>query len=104
MDENLKQKLDAREGIYASPWQTLNIILLSPVWLMPLPLHHAHTRPRQVECNDWKGDKSKHNLWRSTVLLVNLTAMIREDVHNFWVGRPLYLRRISQALGSAWHM
>ena len=26
MDKNLKQKLDALEGSYASPWQTLNII------------------------------------------------------------------------------
>jgi hypothetical protein len=41
--------------------------------------------------------KSKHNLWRSS-----LTAMIREDVHNFGIGAPSiyveYHRRSAVAL------
>ena len=46
MDENLKQKLDALEGSYASPRQTLNIYAQqsSLVWPMPLRSHHAPTQ------------------------------------------------------------
>jgi hypothetical protein len=45
MDENLKQTLDALEGSYASPRQTLNIIQQSSlVWPMLLRSHHAPTQ------------------------------------------------------------
>jgi len=86
MDENLKQKLDALEGSYASPRQTLNIIRTA---IIPsLAYAFAVTPCSYPDLDKWDAMigrviKSKHNLWRST-----LTAMIREDVHSFGLGAP----------------
>jgi hypothetical protein len=86
MDENLKQKLDALEGSYASPRQTLNIIRTA---IIPsLAYAFAVTPCSYPDVDKWdtmigRVIKSKHNLWRST-----LTAMIREDVHSFGLGAP----------------
>ena len=86
MDENLKQKLDALEGSYASPRQTLNIIRTA---IIPsLAYAFAVTSCSYSDLDKWDAMigrviKSKHNLWRST-----LTAMIREKVHSFGLGAP----------------
>ena len=99
MDENLKQKLDALEGSYASPRQTLNIIRTA---IIPsLAYAFAVTPCSYPDLDKWDAMigrviKSKHNLWRST-----LTAMIREDVHSFGLSSPLHLHGIPQALSSS---
>jgi len=80
MDENLKQKLDALEGSYASPRQTLNI--LRTAIIPSLAYAFAVTPCSYPDLDKWV-IKSNHNLWRST-----LTAMIREDVHSFGLGAP----------------
>jgi ligand-binding SRPBCC domain-containing protein len=100
MDETLKQKLDALEGSYASPRQTLNIIRTA---IIPsLAYAFAVTPCSYPDLDKWDAMigrviKSKHNLWRST-----LTAMIREDVHTFGLGAPSiyvkYHRRSAVAL------
>jgi len=100
MDETLKQKLDALEGSYASPWQTLNIIRTA---IIPsLAYAFAVTPCSYPDLDKWDAlfgrvIKSKHNLWRST-----LTAMIREDVHSIGLGAPSiyveYHRRSAVAL------
>ena len=100
MYETLKQKLDALEGSYASPRQTLNIIHTA---IIPsLAYAFAVTSCSYSDLDKWDAMierviKSKHNLWRST-----LTAMIREDVHSFdWVPPPIYVeyhRRSAVAL------
>jgi len=100
MDETLKQKLDALEGSYASPRQTLNIIRTA---IIPsLAYTFAVTPCPYPDLDKWDAMigrviKSKHNLWRST-----LTAMIREDVHSFGLGAPSiyvkYHRRSAIAL------
>jgi len=100
MDENLKQKLDALEGSYASPRQTLNIIRTA---IIPsLDYAFAVTPCSYPDLDQWDAMigrviKSKHNLWRST-----LTAMICEDVHSFGLGAPSiyveYHRRSAVAL------
>ena len=100
MDETLKQKLDALEGSYASPRQTLNIIRTA---IIPsLTYAFAVTPCSYPDLDKWDAMigrviKSKHNLWRST-----LTAMIREDVHSFGLGAPSiyveYHRRSAVAL------
>jgi hypothetical protein len=84
MGRNLKQKLDALEGSYASPQQTLNIVRTT---IIP-SLDHAFavTPCSYTDLDKWDAMiggaiKSKHNLWRST-----LTAMIREDVHSSGLG------------------
>ena len=81
MDETHEAKLDALEGSYASPQQTLNIVRTT---IIP-SLDHAFavTPCSYTDLDKWDAMigrviKSKHNLWRST-----LTAMIREDVHSF---------------------
>ena len=99
MEKNLKQKLDALEGSYASPRQTLNIIRTA---IIPsLTYAFAVTPCSYPDLDNWDAMigrviKSKHNLWRST-----LTAMIREDVH-FGLGAPSiyveYHRRSAVAL------
>ena len=101
MDENLKQKLDALEGSYASPRQTLNIIRTA---IIPsLAYAFAVTPCSHPDLDKWDAMigrviKSIHNfLWRST-----LTAMIREDVHSFGLGAPsIYVEYIPQALSSS---
>ena len=100
MDESLKQKLDALEGSYASPQQTLNIIRTA---IIPsLAYAFALTPCSYPDLDKWDAMigrviKSKHNLWRST-----LTAMNREDVHSFGLGAPSiyveYHRRSTVAL------
>ena len=100
MDENLKQKLDALEGLYASPRQTLNIIRTA---IIPsLAYAFAVTPCSNPDLDKWDATIggviiSKHNLWRST-----RTAMIRENVHNFGLGAPSiyveYHRRSAVAL------
>jgi hypothetical protein len=100
MDETLKQKLDALEGSYASPRQTLNIIRTA---IIPsLAYDFAVTPCSYPDLDEWDAMigrviKSKHNLWRST-----LTDMIREDVHSFGLGAPSiyveYHRRSAVAL------
>ena len=87
MNENLKQKLDALEGSYASPRQTLNIILHTAI-IPSLAYDFAVTPCSYPDLDEWDAMigrviKSKHNLWRST-----LTAMIREDVHSFGLDAP----------------
>ena len=86
MGRNLKQKLDALEGSYASPQQTLNIVRTT---IIP-SLDHAFavTPCSYTDLDKWDAMiggaiKSKHNLWRST-----LTAMICEDVPSFGLGAP----------------
>ena len=101
MDESLKQKLDALEGSYASPQQTLNIIRTA---IIPsLAYAFALTPCSYPDLDKWDAMigrviKSKHNLWRSTLT----TAMIREDVHSFGLGAPSiyveYHRRSAVAL------
>ena len=99
MDETLKQKLDALEGSYASPRQTLNIIRTA---IIPsLAYAFAVTPCSYLDLDKWDAMigrviKSMHNLWRST-----LTAMIREDVHSFGLSSPLHLHGIPQALSSS---
>ena len=100
MDENLKQKLNALEGSYAKPRQTLNIIRTA---IIPsLAYAFAVTPCSHPDLDKWDAMigrviKSKHNLWRST-----LTAMIREDVHSFGLGAPsIYVEYIPQALSSS---
>jgi hypothetical protein len=100
MDENLKQKLDALEGLYASPRQTLNIIRTA---IIPsLAYAFAVTPCSNPDLDKWDATIggviiSKHNLWRST-----RTAMVRENVHNFGLGAPSiyveYHRRSAVAL------
>jgi hypothetical protein len=100
MDKILKQKLDALEGSYASPRQTLNIIRTA---IIPsLAYAFAVTPCSYPDLDKWDAVigrviKSKHNLWRST-----LTAIIREDVHSFGLGAPSiyveYHRRSTVAL------
>jgi hypothetical protein len=86
MDENLKQKLHALEGSYASPRQPLNITRTA---IIPsLAYAFAVTPCHYPDLDKWDAMigrviKSKHNFWRST-----LTAMIREVVHNFVLGVP----------------
>ena len=100
MDKNLKQKLDALEGSYASPQQTLNIVRTT---IIP-SLDHAFavTPCSYTDLDKWDAMiggaiKSKHNLWRSTLI-----AMICEDVHSFGLGAPSiyveYHRRSAVAL------
>ena len=100
MDKSLKQKLDALEGSYASPRQTLNIMRTA---IIPsLAYAFAVTPCSHPDLDKWDAMigrviKSKHNLWRST-----LTAMIREDVHSFGLGAPsIYVEYIPQALSSS---
>jgi hypothetical protein len=100
MEKNLKQKLDALEGSYASPRQTLNIIRTA---IIPsLTYAFAVTPCSYPDLDNWDAMigrviKSKHNLWRST-----LTAMNREDVHSFGLGASSiyvgYHRRSAVAL------
>ena len=104
-DDNPKQKLDALEGSYASPRQTLDIIRTAII--LGLAYAFAVTPCPYPDLDKWdamigKLIKGKHNLWRST-----LTAMIREDVHIFGLmlsvlGRPSihveYHRRSAVAL------
>jgi len=100
MDETLKQKLDALEGSYAAPRQTLNTIRTA---IIPsLAYAFAVTPCSYPDLDKWDAMigrviQSKHNLWRST-----LTAMIREDVHSFGLGAPSiyveYHRRSAVAL------
>jgi hypothetical protein len=86
MDENLKQKLHALEGSYASPRQPLNITRTA---IIPsLAYAFAVTPCHYPDLDKWDAMigrviKSKHNFWRST-----LTAMIRDVVHNFVLGVP----------------
>jgi len=87
MDKSLKQKLDALEGSYASPRQTLNIILHTAI-IPSLASAFTVTPCSYPDLDKWNATigrviKSKHNLWRST-----LTAMIREDVHSFGLDAP----------------
>jgi len=88
MDENLKQKPDALEGSYASPRQTPNITRTA---IIPsLAYAFAFTPCSYPDLDKWDAMigrviKSKHNLWRS---ILQLTAMIRDDVHNFGLGAP----------------
>jgi hypothetical protein len=86
VDENLKQKLDALEGSYASPRQTLNI--LRTAIIPSLAYAFGVTPCSYPDLDKWDAMtgrviKSKHNLWRST-----MTAMIREDVHSFGLNAP----------------
>ena len=66
MNENLKQKLDALEGSYASPRQTLNIIRTA---IIPsLAYAFAVTPCSYPDLDKWDAMigrviKSKHNLW-----------------------------------------
>jgi len=100
VDDNLKQKLDALEGSYASPRQTLNIIRKA---IIPSLAYAFGVTPCSYpDLDKWDAMigrviKSKHNLWRS-----KLTAMIREDVHSFGLGAPSiyveYHRRSTVAL------
>jgi hypothetical protein len=100
MDENLKQKLDALEGSYASPRQTLKIIRTA---IIPSLAYTFAVAPCSYpDLDKWDAMigrviKSKHNSWRST-----LTAMIREDIYNFGLGAPSiyveYHRRSAVAL------
>jgi len=97
MYETLKQKLDALEGSYASPRQTLNIIHTA---IIPsLAYAFAVTSCSYSDLDKWDAMigrviKSNHNLWRST-----LTAMIREDFHSFGLGAPsIYHRHSAVAL------
>jgi len=100
MDTSLKQKLDALEGSYASPRQSLNIIRTA---IIPsLAYAFAVTPCSYPNLDKWDAMigrviKSKHSLWRST-----LTAMIREDVHSVGLGAPSiyveYHRRSAVAL------
>jgi hypothetical protein len=87
MDEELKQRLAALEGSYATPQQTLNIIRTA---IIPsLACAFAVIPCSYPDLDKWDAMigrviKNKHNLWRST-----LTAMIREDVHSLdWVPPP----------------
>ena len=97
MYETLTQKLDALEGSYASPRQTLNIIHTA---IIPsLAYAFAVTSCSYSDLDKWDAMigrviKSNHNLWRST-----LTAMIREDFHSFGLGAPsIYHRHSAVAL------
>jgi hypothetical protein len=86
MDKNLEQKLDALEGAYATPRQTLDIVRTA---IIPsLAYAFAVTPCSYPDLDKWDAMigrviKSKHNLWRST-----LSAMIHEDVHNFGLIAP----------------
>jgi len=99
MDKSLKQKLDALEGSYASPRQTLNIMRTA---IIPSLAYASVVTPCSYpDLDKWdamigRAIKSKHNLWRST-----LTAMIREDVHIVLGRVPIYVeyhRRSAVAL------
>jgi len=84
MDENLKQKLDALEGSYASPRLTLNI--LRTAIIPSLAYAFAVTPCSNPDLDKWDAIIgrviiSKHNLWRST-----RTGMVREKVHSFGLG------------------
>jgi hypothetical protein len=79
MDKNLKQKLDALEGSYASSWKH-NIIHTAII--RSLAYAFAVTPCFYPDPDKWDAMIGrviicKHNLWRGT-----LTAMIHEDVHN----------------------
>ena len=88
MDKSLKQKFGALEGSYASPRQTLYITRTA---IIPsLAYAFAFTPCSYPDLDKWDAMigrviKSKHNLWRS---ILQLTAMIRDDVHNFGLGAP----------------
>ena len=67
VDDNLKQKLDALEGSYASPRQTLNIIRKA---IIPSLAYAFGVTPCSYpDLDKWDAmigrmTKSKHNLWR----------------------------------------
>ena len=68
MDENLKQKLDALEGSYASPRQTQKRTAIIP----SLAFAFAVTPCSYPDLDKWDAMigrviKSKHNVWRSTL-------------------------------------
>ena len=69
MDKSLKQKLDALEGSYASPRQTLNIMRTA---IIPSLAYASVVTPcsypdldkwdAMIGCNDWMGDQKQTQL------------------------------------------